>query len=32
MKISLIGPQGSGKSTLGNYLSKTYNLPLVVMG
>lgn len=32
MKIALIGPQGSGKTTLGTYLSQTYNLPLVVMG
>lgn len=32
MKLALIGPQGSGKSTLGKNLSKKYNLPLITMG
>lgn len=32
MKISIIGPLGSGKTTLAKSLSEQYNIPLIVMG
>ncbi len=32
MKILMMGPQGSGKSTIGSMLSKRLGLPLIVVG